>query len=559
MARLLSVNVGMPKEVSWHGNTIRTGIYKHPVEGPVVVRRLNVDGDGQGDLNGHGGENRAVMVYQAEAYDYWRRHLRRDDLAPGHFGENFTVSGLPDDSVCIGDRYRIGDAEFEVTQPRVTCFRVGMRLGIADMPRLLVAHHRPGFYLRVLTEGRVCAGDPIVQTRQGRHRLSVAAVDAMLYLPDPDERGMRLAAEIPALSPGWAQAFRERLSEHPAAVTQSAWNGFRPMHIAAIRHETPDIASFELVADGPLPRPLPGQYVPVRIAVPDQPTALRSYSLSATPGADRYRISVKREPHGWVSRWLHREAVVGTALDVAAPRGDFYLTDAQSPLVLMSAGIGITPVLAMLHHLAANASPRRIIWVHTTRDRSTHAFRDEVTQLVKTLPNVERHDFYTAPPAGRLDQTRLAALNLPLDATVYLCGPSLFMADMTSALTAVGIVGIRSELFGARPAVNPGAVATTRAPRPHLPVGEPGTGPAVTFARSGLTVPWSSRHRSVLELAEACDVPTRYSCRSGVCHICVTDVIAGKTHYVTEPLEPPEAGSALICCAAPDGDLVLDL
>ncbi|MFV8263072.1 MOSC domain-containing protein [Mycolicibacterium peregrinum] len=166
MARLLSVNVGMPKDLSWQGKTIHTGIYKEPVEGPVLVRRLNVDGDGQGDLNGHGGENRAVMVYQTESYDYWRRELGRDDLSPGQFGENFTVSGLPDDTVCIGDRYRIGDAEFEVTQPRVTCFRVGMRLGIADMPRLLVSHHRPGFYFRVVTEGQVCAGDQIVQTRQ---------------------------------------------------------------------------------------------------------------------------------------------------------------------------------------------------------------------------------------------------------------------------------------------------------------------------------------------------------------------------------------------------------
>src|SRR3954468_1905639 len=183
-ARLVSVNVGMPKDVPWRGKTVHTGIWKSPVEGPVMVRRLNIDGDGQGDLAGHGGEQRAVMVYQTESYDYWRDYLHRDDLEPGQFGENFTVSGLADRDVCIGDRYRIGQAEFEVTQPRVTCFRVGMRLGVPQLPALLVAHHRPGFYMRVISEGEVQAGDDIVRTRVGRHALSVADIDALLYLPE---------------------------------------------------------------------------------------------------------------------------------------------------------------------------------------------------------------------------------------------------------------------------------------------------------------------------------------------------------------------------------------
>ena len=173
MARLLSLNVGMPKDVAWHGRTVHTGIFKYPVEGPRMVRKLNVDGDGQGDLNGHGGEIRAVLVYQRESYEFWRRRLGRDDLEYGQFGENFTVEGLSDDEAHIGDRYRIGEAEFEVTQPRVTCFRVGMRLGEPEMPALLVAHHRPGFYLRVVTEGHVRAGDEIIRTRIGRHRMSV--------------------------------------------------------------------------------------------------------------------------------------------------------------------------------------------------------------------------------------------------------------------------------------------------------------------------------------------------------------------------------------------------
>ena len=185
MATLLSVNVGMPKDVSWRGRTVHTGVWKSPVPGPRMVRRLNIDGDGQGDLAGHGGEQRAVLVYQIESYRHWQEFFGRDDLEHGAFGENFTVEGLGDDEVCIGDRYRIGEAEFEVTQPRVTCFRVGMRMGEPQLPSLLVAHHRPGFYLRVLTEGHVSAGDEIVRTARGPHALSVADVDALLYLPGP--------------------------------------------------------------------------------------------------------------------------------------------------------------------------------------------------------------------------------------------------------------------------------------------------------------------------------------------------------------------------------------
>ena len=150
---LLSVNVGMPKDVTWHGRTVHTAVWKKPVAGPRMVRRLNIDGDGQGDLAGHGGEQRAVFVYQIESYRYWQQELGRDDFEYGQFGENFTVQGLADDQVCIGDRYQIGDAVFEVTQPRVTCFRVGIRMDDPQLPALLVSRHRPGFYFRVLTEG----------------------------------------------------------------------------------------------------------------------------------------------------------------------------------------------------------------------------------------------------------------------------------------------------------------------------------------------------------------------------------------------------------------------
>ncbi|MBV9321290.1 MAG: MOSC domain-containing protein [Mycobacterium sp.] len=578
MARLVSVNVGMPKDVQWRGKTIHTGIWKKPVDGPVMVRRLNVDGDGQGDLAGHGGEQRAVMVYQMESYDYWKTQLGRDDLAPGDFGENFTVTGLSDREVCIGDRYRIGDAEFEVTQPRVTCFRVGMRLGEPEMPNLLVSHHRPGFYFRIITEGHVRAGDAIVRSRRGRHELSIADVDALLYLPDREMDQLREAVDVPALSPGWQQSFRDMLTAHdsstapeaPAIAVESAWSGFRPLRVSAIHHESASILSIELETDdhAVLPAPLPGRYLTVRIPDAGDPPPMRSYSLSGDPAAGKYRISVKREDHGQVSRWLHTHIRAGSVVEAAAPRGDFWLVNDSSPVVLISAGVGATPVLAMLHALAAARSSRDIWWLHTTRNRETHAFAAEVTGLIESLPRARQHIFYTAggkaggvATLGHLDQLSVGALGLPTDAAVYLCGPGPFMDAMRDALSAAGIRPgrIHTELFGALPPINPGVVAAPQTARPHPPAGARGTGPEITFSRSGLTVDWSPDYHNILELAEACEVPTRFSCRSGVCHTCVTGVVAGRTRYVQPPLEEPADGTVLICCAVPRVDLVLDL
>ena len=535
-----------------------------------MVRRINIDGDGQGDLAGHGGEQRAVMVYQTESYDFWKTYLNRDDLVPGHFGENFTVTGLADAEVCIGDRYRIGDAEFEVTQPRVTCFRVGLRLNEPEMPNLLVAQHRPGFYFRVITEGQVRAGDDIVRTRRGRHELSVADVDALLYLPDRNVEQLRKVVDVPALSPGWQQSFNEMLAAHETSATPTAppigvepgWNGFRALRVSAVHRESENVLSICLEADdhAPLPRALPGQYLTVRIPGAGDPTPLRSYSLSGDPGAGSYRISVKREEHGLVSQWLHAHIQPGSVIEAAAPRGDFYLTDDSTAVVLISAGIGATPVLAMLHALSAAGSGRDIWWLHTTRNRETQAFATEVTALIESLPHARQRVFYTQTD-GRMDQRSIAELDLPTDAAAYLCGPTQFMTDMRDALTSIGFdpARIHSELFGALPPINPGVVDTGQRTPPHPPPGTPGTGPSITFSRSGLTVNWSQDYGSILDLAEACDVPTRFACRSGVCHVCVTGVVAGATTYVQSPLEPPEQGTVLICSAAPETDLVLDL
>jgi ferredoxin-NADP reductase/MOSC domain-containing protein YiiM len=577
MATLLSLNIGLPKNVSWRGRTVYTGIWKHPVAGARMVRRLNIDGDGQGDTNGHGGPNRAVLVYQADSYRYWRRHFHRDDLEFGAFGENFTVDGLGDDQVCIGDRYRIGEAEFEVSQPRVTCFRVGMRLGEPDMAALLVAHHRPGFYLRVLTEGQVEAGDEIVKLGDGPERMTVAETDALLYLPHRQTSALRRALRIPALSVGWRDSFRALLDaedeRHEGARhsvdTESGWSGFRRLRVRDTVAESTTITSIELEAAdaAPLPPARAGQYLTLRLSEAGEPAPVRNYSLSSAPGTATYRISVKREPHGLVSRYLHDTLRPGAVVEVAAPRGEFVLSDGANPILLISAGVGATPVLAMLHALARQHTEREVWWLHAARRPSEHAFAGESQRLLASLPRVHEHVFYSAASsaelaasgahAGRLTAEQLAKLCLPADASAYLCGPATFMADIRQGLDELGITDVRTELFGALDAINPGVVAQASVP-PHPPAGPPGTGPLVTFARSGLTVAFGARS-NVLELAEACDVPTRWSCRTGVCHTCVTPILSGQVSYQPSPLEPPEEGSVLICCARPDSELVVDM
>src|SRR5215210_551766 len=256
---LISVNVGMPKDVSWQGKTVFTGVFKHPVTGPRRVRKLNVDGDGQGDRAGHGGEQRAVFVYQIGSYRYWEHELARSDFVYGQFGENFTVDGLGDDEVCIGDRYRIGSALFEVTQPRVTCYRVGVRLNDPRIPALLVSHRRPGFYFRVLEEGEVQAGDEIVKVAAGPEQMTVAEVDALLYLPGHPRQQLTRALRIPALSPGWQWSFHALLEAEAgsgnvglsAASPPPAWPGFRRLTVAGIERESDSVVSIRLEdADG---------------------------------------------------------------------------------------------------------------------------------------------------------------------------------------------------------------------------------------------------------------------------------------------------------------------
>jgi ferredoxin-NADP reductase/MOSC domain-containing protein YiiM/ferredoxin len=585
MAKLLSVNVGLPREIEWKGKTVRTAVWKSAVQGRCRVGRLNVDGDGQADRQGHGGEHRAVFVYQIESYRYWERQLGRADFVFGQFGENFTVEGLADDEVCIGDRYRIGSALFEVTQPRVTCFRVGIRMDEPRMAALLVQHRRPGFYFRVLEPGEIGAGDEIVKVADGAERVSVAEADALLYLGGRSRARLERALRIPALPAGWRSSFQallqQELSEgrvtgNPGLSSVSpppAWTGFRPMRVSRIDRESASVFSLVLVsADGqPLAAALPGQFVVLRLQVqPGAPPVLRSYSLSDLPATEHYRVSIKEEEEGVASTYLRTRVEPGSVLEVSAPRGGFTLRSGSEPVALLSAGVGVTPVLAMLHALAAEKSSRPVWWLYGARNREEHPFLAESRALLRELRNGHRYVRYSRPgpadrigddfdAAGRLSVSALAEIGVPRESQFYLCGPPAFLRDIATDLAQWGVTAdrVHTEVFGALDSVTPGMKAATHTP--HVPAGPPGLGPQVSFARSGLTLPWDAKCRSLLELAEACDVAVRWSCRTGVCHTCKTALVAGDVEYDPEPLDLPEEGDALVCCGRPLGEVVLDL
>ena len=584
MGRLISLNVGLPRDVKWRGETVHTGIWKQAVQGRRKVRRVNVDGDGQGDLAGHGGEHRAVMVYQMDSYRHWEAHLGRSDFAFGQFGENFTVDGLSDDEVCIGDRYRIGGALFEVTQPRVTCYRVGLRMDEPRMPGLLVSHHRPGFYLRVLEEGEVGAGDEITKEADGPERMSVAEIDALLYLPGRQPERLERALRIPALSRGWKVSFEALIDRKATGASGNggltpagpppAWPGFRPLRVTRVDRESANVISlsFEPLDGSPLPAALPGQFLVLRLRIkPDLPPLLRNYSMSGAPGANAYRVSVKREVNGAVSSFLHNHVHVGDVLEASAPRGTFTLAPGEEAVVLLSAGIGATPVLAMLHALASIASQREVWWLYGARNRNEHPFATESRGLLKNLERGHSLIVYSQPGAedrigqdydspGRLSVPLLEKLGVPRNADFYLCGPSPFLSSFTASLQAWGVDShrIHTEVFGALESITPGIAPAPVRPV-HPPSGTPGAGPQISFARSGLTVRWDPSYLSLLELAEACDVPVRWSCRTGVCHTCECALIGGAVDYQPDPLEPPADGNVLICCSQPRGDVEIGL
>jgi ferredoxin-NADP reductase len=345
------------------------------------------------------------------------------------------------------------------------------------MPALLVEHHRPGFYFRVLEAGEVAAGDEIVKVSNGPERMSVAEADALLYLTGHSRAQLERALRIPALAAGWRSSFQALLQQelnegqamgNPGLAVASpppAWTGFRPMRVSRIGRESVSVFSLVLVsADGePLAAARPGQFVVLRLHVQSGASpVLRSYSLSDLPGTGHYRVSIKQEEKGVASSYLRTRVKPGSNLEVSAPRGSFTLGSGNEPVVLISAGVGATPVLAMLHALAAEKSSHPVWWLYGARNREDHPFREESRALLRELKHGHSYIQYSRPgpadqrgvdfdAAGHLAVSAFDKIGVPHEGQFYLCGPPAFLRELTADLGAWGVTAdhIHTEIFGA--------------------------------------------------------------------------------------------------------------
>ncbi len=578
--KLVSVNVSLPREVAHKGKTVSTGIFKQPVEGRVMLRALNLDGDGQADLIGHGGPNRAVYAYSIENYAYWERELGRSDFAMGQFGENFTVEGMLDGEVHVGDVFRVGGALVQISQPRVPCYKLGIKMGADGFERTFLASGRVGFYFRVVEEGEVGAGDAIEPVEADPEGMTVERISNLLYFDTGNLGDTRKALRIEALSPGWKGSFEDRLAK--GAAPAQPRQRLRTVVVDRKVPESGTITSFYLVPeDGdPLPAHAPGQFLTLKLDIPGQPGPVtRTYTISDSPNKGYYRLSIKREPAprdrpdlppGLSSNYFHDRVEPGAKLRVLSPRGKFVLDPlGDRPVVLASAGVGLTPTISMLNAIVEAGSRRPVWFVHGARDGREHAMGAHVRRMAAENANVRVHIRYSRPAAddvegrdhdsrGHVDAELLRRLLPDAEHDFYLCGPTPFMKSLYGGLAAWGIpeARIHYEFFGPasvlkeRPEAGVGAAAERMA--------ECSSDIEVRFARSGVTAYWNACLGSILELAESHGLSPAFSCRSGICHTCMCALEEGEVDYVEEPLEPPGPGDVLICCSKPTTNVVVD-
>ncbi len=578
--KVVSLNVGLPRTVSWKGRPVSTGIFKEPVAHRVALRTLNFEGDAQADLSVHGGRDKAVYLYPMEHYAYWRREYPDMTLPWGMFGENLTTQGLLEDAVNVGDRLQIGSSELVVTQPRLPCYKLGLRFGRDDIIKRLLNSGRTGFYCAVLEEGEIGAGDPITLIERAAEVLPVPEITRLYARDTTDVAALARVAKAAALPEDWRDYFKDQLARLAARTQASnavapapAWSGFRRFMLKEKVRENDSVASFYLVPeDGqPLPAYVPGQFLTVRPRLPEAGSPpVRSYSLSDASSPDHYRLTIKRigprvgEPQaagGLVSSYFHDRLAVGDGLDVKAPAGHFTidLGAHDPPLVLIGGGIGVTPLLGMLQSIVAEGSSRETWLLYGVRDEREQVMKAWLEEVARRHSNVHLHVFYSQAAGvmegagvhvGHIDLAAMRRLLPSNGYDFYVCGPPAMMDAVTQGLDAWGVPAerVRFEAFG--PATVKRAV--------RGPATQPDCGIDVTFARSGVTAQWTRCDVPLLELAEEHAVAIEFGCRAGSCGTCVTRILSGAVRYLHAPNAPLAAGETLPCIAVPTEPLVLD-
>ena len=578
-AEILSVNVSEVKEVPYRGSTVTTGILKLPLDGPVRVRKLNIDGDDQADRRVHGGRDMAIYAYPVEHYSFWQNELGRKEFPLGQFGENLTVQGLSEEDVRVGDIFRTGNLKLQVTQPRIPCYKLALRMQAGDdFPARFQQSGRMGFYFRVLEEGDLRSGDQLELIETDQDSVTIAEFIRAYLFDSHDPEKLERLLRSRDLGEAWRKYLEDVLGRVRPVVTSDGWQGYRPFLVGGKVKESENIASFHLrPRDGKqLPPFLPGQYLTLRLRVKSQGKPVtRTYSISSSPTRrDAYRITVKklapppgiREARAGIgSSHLHDHVDVGDELSIKAPRGKFFLDPrTNSPIVLLSAGVGLTPLVSMLAAVAEEDGARPVWFVHGARNGREHALREEVQKLAAEHESIRLHFAYSQPTPedvvgrdfdsqGRITVELLKEILPPAAYDFYLCGPTPFMQELFRDLESWGVppARIHYEFFGPATDLSRG--------RKSRQSESAGADWKVSFARSETNVRWSSEFGNVLELAEAQGLRPDFSCRAGICHTCSVPLIRGEVAYVCDPIDLPDPGHVLICCAKPKTDVVIDV
>ncbi len=582
--KVISVNVGVTRDVTIEGRAAVTAIDKRPVDGPVAVGTLGLEGDEIGPRD-KGHAIHAVYAYPVEHYAYWERELGLENLPMGQFGENLTVSGLTEEEVRVGDIFRFGTALLLATSPRIPCYKLADRMNQGkDFPLRFLASRRTGIYFEVLQEGRVGPGDAVERVEHDPDAATIAEFVRVTEFETGDVEGLERLLNSRHLAPSWKEQVGEMAEDARSGKAGSGWKGFRTLVLDRRVKESETVTSFYLVPEDcrPLPTYKPGQFLTVALDIPGrEKPVIRTYTLSDSPNhEDYYRLTIKREPAagpdlpaGVASNYFHDQVQPGTHIRAKAPMGEFHLDrESTRPVALLSGGVGLTPMISMLNALVEGGPERPVWFIHGVRNGSEHALGDHVRGLADACANVRAHVVYQDPGAGDVKgrdydsegfiTTELLNGLLPsTDMDFYLCGPPPFMKAVYNLLLDWGASEdrIRYEFFG--PATVLKATLHEDGAEKAAPVkrAESADGVSVTFAKSGKTVNWNGSANSILDLAEDAGLTPAFSCRSGLCLTCMTVLVEGEVHYPEEPAATPSEGSVLLCCSIPKSDVTIDI
>ena len=579
MSYVKTLHVGLPNRYPYGKGEVNTAIVKKSVPGPLFFTKDGPEG------NKPANHTNAVYAFCAEDYQYWNEHLKLEDPWPeGFLGENLTVVGIDEDKLKIGDLLHIGSTILQISGVRIPCSTLMWRI---EQPNSFSPDFqrsgRSGFYMEVLQEGEISPGDEIRHEPTRQESITIPdfarffmqakqSVEDLERLMNTDGMGSQMLDALTA-------ALNSQIDRNMSRSHR--WQSWRPFVIEKVVQESEQVKSFYLAPEDGLPVAgyRAGQFLNVRLTVPvDNSTTeiVRSWSISSYDEAcQQYRISIKREPGGLGSGYMHDQIREGDVIEILAPAGRFVLErgEIDKPAVLISAGIGITPMLSMLNSHAARRDKilPTLYFIHSTQNRETEAFREEIENVVAEHDEIQNHFIHTKPSensqqgvdydsSGRLNIEQLKSVLAdmqswfsgayvpvpPMYCRFYICGPDAFQKSVVLMLEELGVPEeqVHQETF--RPTEEDLSTQLAEA--------------KVTFSKSGSESLWQpDENFSLLELAENAGLEPTFGCRSGTCGLCSTPLTKGEVSYSRKPSIEVSEGNVLLCCSRPVGDLEVDL